>query len=539
MLSETHTTSVIEDNELELPNYNLVKLNSESNRTGGVLMYLKKEWQYEIIQSFTIGVNIWWLAIKCVRDCISFVVVTVYRSPNVNSTKRKFCEFFKEWMESIEDLNINVIIAGDFNINWAEQSTYKNDIQNIIMDNGFRQQISDFTRITQASKTVIDYVITNMYNVSTTINNKIKISDHETIQIEVKHRHPILKSNDQIIEVFKYNHSDFENELKKRKINSVNYINDINESANEIDRKVKEVMNKFKIKKTIKTMNTNEWYNAHMFRLKEQKVWLYEKARLSTSEEDWCKYRSVRNSYKLQIERAKNKFIQDKIINAGDQKQMWRVIKRTVLKESKTIIKSIKFDNEIVSNNSISISNKLNEYFINSVNDINKSITIIQYVNHINQVHTQFKFKYVNINELKSICKEMNKKKDYNGISTKLIYENWSIFGEVLETIFNKSIRLGEFPKCWKESLVIPIQKIKNTIKCEEFRPINVLPTIEKMFEKVIQKQVESYFESNNIIIKEQSGFRKNHTCETALNWLIIEWKENIEKKKTLYVRYF
>lgn len=47
----------------------------------------------------------------------------------------------------------------------------------------------------------------------------------------------------------------------------------------------------------------------------------------------------------------------------------------------------------------------------------------------------------------------------------------------------------------------------------------------EKVLELIVKEQIEMYIQSNNIITEHQSGFRKNHSCETALQSIIDEWK--------------
>lgn len=533
LLSETHTTTDIDDNELLLNNYNVIRLDSSSKYTGGVGIYINNIWQFEIIQQYTIGLNIWWLAIKCVYENMSFIAVIVYRSPNSNSSKRQFCNFFKEWVEAIEDLNMDIFIVGDFNINWTENDIYKKEIENTITDNGLIQKVSEFTRITQYSETLIDYLITNSSKLTYAVNKGLKISDHETIEFEISYRNSKLENNKKVIEVFNYNQEKFDKELTKCGITDINKIECINESANQLNNKLNYVINKFKIKKTINSNGTKEWYNSDLRNMKNYKIRLYERASLSKSEADWVEYRTIRNKYKVMLERNKNVYIQSQISKATNQKQMWRVIKREVLKESKAEIKKVKFDNEVLSNNRVIVT-KLNDYFIDSVTKINKSIPNVIYEDYIEEVNCKLKFNEITNTNLKEICMKMNNKKDYKGVNAKILLDNWSQFGEILKNLFNKSMCSGKFPQSWKGSLVVPIQKVKNTIKSEELRPVNMLSTMEKLFEKVVKVQVEKYFENNNIIIKEQSGFRKSHTCESALNWTIIEWKEHIENRKVI-----
>src|SRR5436190_4480227 len=44
------------------------------------------------------------------------------------------------------------------------------------------------------------------------------------------------------------------------------------------------------------------------------------------------------------------------------------------------------------------------------------------------------------------------------------------------------------------------------------------------------------YLESNNLIKECQSGFRSKHSCETALQWVISEWKKIISEGKIIGV---
>lgn len=76
-------------------------------------------------------------------------------------------------------------------------------------------------------------------------------------------------------------------------------------------------------------------------------------------------------------------------------------------------------------------------------------------------------------------------------------------------------------PRQFKISTIIPISKLKNTIRAEEIRHINVLLAIERILKIAVYNQIEEYFSNNKLILKEQFGFRHKHRCETALRLLI------------------
>ena len=80
--------------------------------------------------------------------------------------------------------------------------------------------------------------------------------------------------------------------------------------------------------------------------------------------------------------------------------------------------------------------------------------------------------------------------------------------------------------------MVTLIEKVKNTNKCEEHRPINSLKTFEKVLETVVKQQLENYMK---LLSKYQSGFRRKFSCETAVNYVVSRWK-NAKNNKILAI---
>lgn len=145
------------------------------------------------------------------------------------------------------------------------------------------------------------------------------------------------------------------------------------------------------------------------------------------------------------------------------------------------------------------------------------------------QVNATFKFKNINLLDLRKIMKDIKSKGDPENIKVTTLMDSIDIIGDTLLSIINDSFNNGIFPENWKTTTIIPIPKISKTKKCEEFRPINMLPSSEKVIELTAKKQLTSYLEDQNIIIEEQSGFRSSHSCESALNFVLNEWKTDIE----------
>ena len=52
------------------------------------------------------------------------------------------------------------------------------------------------------------------------------------------------------------------------------------------------------------------------------------------------------------------------------------------------------------------------------------------------------------------------------------------------------------------------------------YRPISLLPTLSKVFERVNHKQLYNYFNNENLQAEHQYGFRAKHSTELAVNKL-------------------
>ena len=63
------------------------------------------------------------------------------------------------------------------------------------------------------------------------------------------------------------------------------------------------------------------------------------------------------------------------------------------------------------------------------------------------------------------------------------------------------------------------------------YRPISPLPTISKVFEKVVQEQLTEFLNVNKLLYNSQYGFRKAHSTETATLELIDTLLQTLDKK--------
>ena len=73
-----------------------------------------------------------------------------------------------------------------------------------------------------------------------------------------------------------------------------------------------------------------------------------------------------------------------------------------------------------------------------------------------------------------------------NSIATNLLIEFSQMLVYHLVSIINLSFKQGVFPSLNKETDVCPIHKKGDKNRCENYRPISLLPNISKIFERVM-----------------------------------------------------
>ena len=103
-----------------------------------------------------------------------------------------------------------------------------------------------------------------------------------------------------------------------------------------------------------------------------------------------------------------------------------------------------------------------------------------------------------------------------DGQSSKLLKPISNILAPILSVIINQSLYTGIFPDKLKIAKVLPLFQKGDAWLMENYRPISLLSTLSKVFERVVFEQLFEYLNSNNLLYQSQYGFRKDHSTELA-----------------------
>lgn len=125
---------------------------------------------------------------------------------------------------------------------------------------------------------------------------------------------------------------------------------------------------------------------------------------------------------------------------------------------------------------------------------------------------------HTNILEINKIVASMKPKSSfgYDNVSPKILVSTISPIAEVLARIFNSMVDNGIFPDSAKIAKVLPIFKDGDATSFTNYRPISLLPSMSKIFERLIHNRLYKYLTKYNLLHPSQYGFRGKHSTEHA-----------------------
>lgn len=507
-----------------------MRADSDSRHTGGVLCYVRNDIVCSVLESIMVQRQYWMLMVKIIVAGKSLIIGILYRSPS--GSKGVFLDFLEDICDRfIVDKNGNSMIMGDFNIKWNGDDTYSRRLKKGMSNRSLVQVVKESTCFAnRENESTIDLVFTKEEKLTTAkVLNDMVFGNHRCIKISIDSREKekviiTISRGTKIRDIQK-----FRNDMKDI---SYEYRTNINARVNNYYEKLKVVRNNhMPIRETRIYSKGKHWFDSNVMQAIKERDKGFKKYRLTMEEADWQEYKRLRNQTVNIIKRTKTEYYTNHINDCMyDAKKMWKTIKRLMKNEQKEDIMEIVFKGETVKGE-WNIAEEFNNYFIDSIEEVINTIPHEDFeLNEFRTTKRLSDFKLLSMNELYDIVRKMKNKTSPDGIDTGVLLLTWEEINNPLLNFINGSMEVGTVPKVMKISTIVPIQKVKKSVKCEEFRPINMLSSLSKIMEQVVCTQIRDYIEGNNLLTQYQSGFREGHSCETAIQGLIHHWKKSIDE---------
>jgi hypothetical protein len=127
---------------------------------------------------------------------------------------------------------------------------------------------------------------------------------------------------------------------------------------------------------------------------------------------------------------------------------------------------------------------------------------------------------------------------DPDGIPPALLRLCDSDLPDLLLNLFNLSLQSSIVPPHWKKSIIIPRHKGGSPFDITNYRPINHIPAIIKIFERIVKDSLTSHLLCNSILHPAQHGFirgRSTNTCQLDFLNLVTS---SVDSNKSLILIY-
>lgn len=527
-ITESHITKDIEETEFCIKGYSAIVCYSNSRHTGGTLLYIRKGYKFKVVFNDSVDYSFWSLGVTLQIKKEDLLVGAIYRSPSGSS--HDFLEYLEEQLNNDVLGQRKVVLMGDLNIDFLVNDRDSRKLKRIIHSAGFKQIVTKATRITERSATLIDHIITNVFTLVEIPRNFPKISDHDIIGVNIK-----------IEDKKQTSKNTFTRNLSEQNIQNI--VGDLigeawNYTSTDVDvvyydfiKILQKTFDKWASPKKNEENYEHRWITRIVRDAQHARDEAYRRYQFTRVDADWHDYKIKRNRVTSVMRKEKTKYYQQNIENCrGNGKKMWKTLKELVGNKKQCA----DFTNIDFGQYNGGVEENMNNFYADSLNEISESIEKMQWnpafsVNECNLLT----FKEITISELRKIVYSFkNKSTSDSLLSVELVKKLFGVIGYPLLYIINTSITTGRFPSELKTSVIVPIPKVSNPSVPADFRPINLLPVIDKIIETIICNQLRTYFETNCLLYDGQSGFRNKHSCESALQYTCAAWRKNMSESR-------
>ena len=148
------------------------------------------------------------------------------------------------------------------------------------------------------------------------------------------------------------------------------------------------------------------------------------------------------------------------------------------------------------------------------------------------KVDVKFNFSDVNESVVKDKVTSLDKKKPttFNNIPARILVENSDIISPYITDMLNVSKSKADFPFSLKLAEITPAHKKNERTLKNNYRPVSILPSLSKIFERNMYDQISGYVDK--YLSPFLCGFRKGFSTQQCLILMLERWKKAMDSGK-------
>ncbi len=536
-VSETWLNSINEENYC-ISGYKFVCMSRSDKIGGGVGLFVNNNYVFNVQSEISfIKSSIECIFVEIVQNGSSNIIVgCIYRPPNSDLS-----QFTNELDNILITLNkkckMPKFLMGDFNLDLIHVDSHAPTCEflNQFASFSYLPTIHHPTRITESSATLLDNIFTNNFKfrmksaiVYSDISDHLPVVLHVDMQVN-KYNNSLNYSkrvyDSDSIEQFKLalNHADWNDVLNEAVV-----VNNTETAYNMFMNKFSAIFDKYFPLKMFKYSKSKtprqEWITKGLIKSCNKKSVLYKKYKLNPTEGNKARFISYRNKLKSLLRKAEKDFYKTKFnLFKGNMTQTWKLLNSVLNKKYKSSVVDTFVKDGKETSNAHEIVEYFNEYFTNIGDKLAESIPessapFTSFLDNRSYCDSFMLFP-TDAFEIRDIVHDFKDKSSYgfDSIPTCIVRKCITEISEPISALINSSFLSGVVPDSLKIAKVCPIYKNGDQNIFSNYRPISILPSFSKIFEKAVYKRLTSYISSKNILYNNQYGFRSEHSTFMAL----------------------
>ena len=546
IVQETKLDSSFPDGQFCIEGYSPPFRKDRNAYGGGLLVYIKEHIPAKILTNHDLEINIEGMYIELNFNNDKWLLFGTYHPPS-QCPRHYFMEVGRV-LDSYLTSYDKYILVGDFN-----REPSDSHMHDFMVNYGLKNIVKDKTCFKNPNNpSCIDLFLTNKprsFQHTTTFDTGI--SDfHKMVITSFKCTFEKRGPKEVIYRDYKNcNNEVFRNELSEAIHSSEDWA--------DYELKILDTLNKHAPlkKKTIRA-NHKPYVTKQVRKAIMKKTQLANKRHIDNSEEGFRLYKRQKNFVNRECKRAKKNYFNNLDVKClQDNKKFWKTIRSEFSDKSKgnhkiTLVKG----NTIISNDD-EVAKEFDNVFTNAVkkldipeipvNDVGDiydvvDTAILKYQDHPSILKIiekmpitsdEFEFQPVTEAHILKVLKglESGKATLFKHIPGKILKENADLLHKKMTELINTNVGNNVYPDTLKLADVNPAHKKEAIINPENYRPISVLTSTSKVFERVLHDQINS--KMKGILSSKLCGYRKGFGSQHALISMIEHWRKSLDNK--------
>ena len=266
--------------------------------------------------------------------------------------------------------------------------------------------------------------------------------------------------------------------------------------------------------------------------------------------ENWAKYKKQRNKVTYLHRHSIKTYFDSRCKNESDGKTFWKIIKPFMTDKCKVSENIMLAEDDSVVSDQHEVVNIFNNYFSSIANSIGQpdDINMDESIESVFQRHKNhpsilainenfdntksFNLSPASVSSVRAYMSSLDghKSTGYDAIPAKIIKLCSHELSPQFTCILNNSLSKNMFPDGLKHAEIVPIHKKNDHLCKQNYRPVSILPSLSKIFERHLCEQLQTYF--NDIFNPLVAAYRKKYSCHNVLLDFIDKWRVSLDRNE-------